>query len=309
MDQRCTRLSNLNSFIMRDFCSLTKTMRMCMHMSDKCGAKLGPGMTQNTKHSESPWIWLFHEQSCTPGSQPDCHLRKPWPLIASYTTFTMSSPVGIIISGRPVITEPSSVISPTQSAFQIPSQPSFSHIVVFLLPGVALPDGTAAAVYAQLPGTTEFKLLGAIANEKPSAIFKVNTKPGGPVGGGLGSDDAMVDEGVSVDAANGNSAPLALGISVEPAQQVAAAIEQNKTHGAAVSATTGAIQGNELVVRGQKTVETKVLAQRIIKNCYDFLTSWGTGDTVPLKAFQAWWTKFEGKIERDPGFLERTDGG
>jgi hypothetical protein len=52
-----------------------------------------------------------------------------------------------------------------------------------------------------------------------------------------------------------------------------------------------------------------VLAQRIIKNCYDFLTSWGTGDTVPLKAFQAWWTKFEGKIERDPGFLERSDGG
>jgi hypothetical protein len=67
--------------------------------------------------------------------------------------------------------------------------------------------------------------------------------------------------------------------------------------------------GNELVLRGQNTVDTKVLAQRIIKNCYDFLTSWGTGDTVPLKAFQAWWTKFEGKIERDPGFLERGDGG
>ncbi|KAJ6191864.1 hypothetical protein J3E72DRAFT_413390 [Bipolaris maydis] len=95
-----------------------------------------------------------------------------------------------IISGRPVITEPSSIISPTQSAFQIPSQPSFSHIVVFLLPGVTLPDGTVAAVYAQLPGTTEFKLLGAIANEKPSAIFKVNTKAGS-----LGSDDSMVDEG------------------------------------------------------------------------------------------------------------------
>lgn len=245
-----------------------------------------------------------HEQSHTLDLQPDGHPREPWCLIASYTISIMSSPVGIIISGRPVITEPSSIISPTQSAFQIPSQPSFSHIVVFLLPGVTLPDGTAAAVYAQLPGTTEFKLLGAIANEKPSAIFKVNTKAGN-----LGSDDSMVDEGVSMDAANGSTAPLALGISVEPAQQVAAAIEQNKAQATARPQPTGAIQGNELVLRGQRSVETKVLAQRIIKNCYDFLTSWGTGDTVPLKAFQAWWTKFEGKIERDPGFLERGDGG
>jgi hypothetical protein len=218
------------------------------------------------------------------------------------------SSVGVIISGRPIVTEPSSVISPTQFAFQIPSQPSFSHIVVFLLPGVTLPDGTAAAVYAQLPGTTEFILLGALANEKPSAIFKVNAKAGGPAGGGLGDDDAMIDEGVSMG--SDNTAPLALGISVEPAQQVAAALEQKKAQDAAASAVPNMGVGNELVLHGaQMGVETKVLAQRIIKNCYDFLTSWGTGDTVPLKAFQAWWTKFEGKIERDPGFLERSDGG
>lgn len=138
----------------------------------------------------------------------------------------------------------------------------------------------------------------------------MNAKAGGPAGGGLGdNDDAMVDEGVSMDASNGSTVPLALGISVEPAQQVAAALEQNKAQEAAASATPSMGQGNELVLRGQRSVETKVLAQRIIKNCYDFLTSWGSGDTVPLKAFQAWWTKFEGKIERDPGFLERSDGG
>ncbi|CAO2654837.1 Nn.00g115700.m01.CDS01 [Neocucurbitaria sp. VM-36] len=212
---------------------------------------------------------------------------------------------GVIVSGRPVLTD-AQVISQTQFAFQIPSEPPFSHIVVFLLPGVTLPDGTAAAVYAQLPGASDFKLLGAIANEKPSAIFKVNNKAGGPAGGGLGDEDVMVDEGPS---ANGAATPLALGISVEPAQQVAAALDQKKAQDAAASATPNMGQGNELVLRGQNSVTTKVLAQRIIKNCYDFLTSWGTGDTVPLKAFQAWWTKFENKIERDPGFLERSDGG
>ena len=209
------------------------------------------------------------------------------------------SSFGVIVSGRPVVTE-AQIISPTQVAYQIPSQPSFSHIVVFLLPGTTLPDGTTAAVYAQLPGTADFKLLGAIANEKPSAIFKV--KNGNAAGGGLGDEDAMVDEG----AANGAGAPLALGISVEPAAQVAAALEQKKAQDAT---STGAGARGALVVRGQSTVDQKVLAQRIIKNCYDFLTSWGSGDTVPLKAFQAWWTKFEGKIERDPTFLERSDGG
>jgi hypothetical protein len=210
-----------------------------------------------------------------------------------------SVPIGVIISGRPILTD-ARVVSQTQFAFQIPSQPSFAHIVVFLLPGIALPDGTAAAVYAQLPGATQFKLLGAIANEKPSAIFKVIDKAGGPAGGGLGDEDAMVDE-----INNGDAGVLSLGISIEPAQQVAAALEQQKAQSAAVAPTTG----NEMVLRGQNTVTTKVLAQRIIKNCYDFLTSWGSGDTVPLKAFQAWWTKFESKIERDPGFLERSDGG
>ncbi|KAJ4336907.1 hypothetical protein N0V87_005123 [Didymella glomerata] len=207
------------------------------------------------------------------------------------------STFGVIVSGRPVITD-AQIISPTQVAYQIPSSPSFSHIVVFLLPGTTLPDGTAAAVYAQLPGSSSFTLLGAIANEKPSAIFKV--KNGSAAGGGLGAEDqdAMVDE-----AANG--APLALGISLEPAAQVAGALEQKKAQEAGgAGAAAGA-----MVVHGQGKVDTKVLAQRIIKNCYDFLTSWGSGDTVPLKAFQAWWTKFEGKIERDPGFLERSDGG
>ncbi|CBX93774.1 hypothetical protein IAQ61_003661 [Plenodomus lingam] len=209
---------------------------------------------------------------------------------------------GVIVSGRPILTD-AQVVSQTQFAFQIASQPPFSHIVVFLLPGITLPDGTAAAVYAQLPGASEFQLLGAIANEKPSAIFKVNSKAGGPAGGGLGDTDAMVDDAVS----DGNAVPLALGISVEPAQQVAAALEQKKLQEAATSTNTA--QGSELVLRGQRSVTTKVLAQRIIKNCYDFLTSWGSGDTVPLKAFQAWWTKFENKIERDPTFLERSDGG
>ncbi|KAI7114770.1 hypothetical protein KC352_g34547, partial [Hortaea werneckii] len=52
----------------------------------------------------------------------------------------------------------------------------------------------------------------------------------------------------------------------------------------------------------------KVMAQRIIGNAFNFLASFGS-ETVPLKAFQDWWTKFEKKVELDPSFLEREEQG
>jgi len=53
-------------------------------------------------------------------------------------------------------------------------------------------------------------------------------------------------------------------------------------------------------------VGTKVLAQRIIANAFNFLASFGS-DVIPLKAFEEWWKKFERKVEMDPTFLERND--
>ena len=53
---------------------------------------------------------------------------------------------------------------------------------------------------------------------------------------------------------------------------------------------------------------TKVLAQRIIGDAFNFLASFGSNE-IPLKAFQNWWMKFEKKVELDPSFLEREDQG
>jgi hypothetical protein len=98
---------------------------------------------------------------------------------------------------------------------------------------------------------------------------------------------------------------VTIGLSIEPAAQVAASLAQLKQQSSNTTNTTGL----ELVRHAPpNTVTTKVLAQRIIKNAYDFLASFGS-DVVPLKAFQGWWEKFEKKIENDPGFLERSDGG
>ncbi|KAK1834165.1 hypothetical protein QBC39DRAFT_32379 [Podospora conica] len=197
----------------------------------------------------------------------------------------MSQPLfGLVPAGQPVLTTPTSTPTPTSFLYAIPPSPSqkpFSHIVVFLLPGVALPEGTAAAIYLVTPPPStpdqqqpDFKFLGGIGPGKESAIFKLSTTSSG----------------------GGN---VVLGISVEAGESVAARM------------TEGA--GALVPAKQQTTVTTLVLAQRIIKNAFNFLASFsgttGAGgvEVVPLRAFEEWWKKFEARISSDPGFLERDE--
>ncbi|GME27208.1 uncharacterized protein LTHEOB_7952 [Neofusicoccum parvum] len=197
---------------------------------------------------------------------------------------------GVIISGRPVLTEPQA-ISPTHFAFQLPAAPAFNHIVVFLLPGTQLPADAAAAVYVQIPPSQDFRFLGAVANEKQSAIFKVD----------------------GLDLLAGTGGAVTLGISLEPVAQVNAQMQARQQEKAAHQ--SGGAAGMELVKAGAAATAAtnpaavKLLAQRIISNAFNFLASFsgnagpGGVEVVPLKAFQDWWQKFEKKVEMDPSFL------
>ena len=206
-------------------------------------------------------------------------------------------PFGVILPSRPVLAN-AVTISPTQYAFTFPSMPNFSHIVVFLLPGATLPDGTLTGVYVQLPNSNEFKFLGAIGTEKPSAIFKVNAS--GIVNGAGPADDEMTDS----DAHPSTAGDVTLGLSVETAANITAQLETLRASRTALVPTRSHQQQTA-------PISTKVLAQRIIKNAYNFLGSFagsagpGGQEVVPLKSFQDWWTKFERRVENDPGFLER----
>ncbi|CRG84361.1 hypothetical protein PISL3812_01656 [Talaromyces islandicus] len=227
----------------------------------------------------------------------------------------------VVIPGRPCLTDINTVdvqpgAQPTKFAFTFPASPKFNHIVVFFLPGTVLPPDTAAAIYLQSPNSNpspngaEFQFLGAIGNEKPSAIFKVGS-------GGSSSqsrmteaqqEDQMLDEdtNLSRDASTGQ---VVLGISIEPAQSVAAQM-------AALSSQRDSSTSMDLVrlPPQQKQITTKVLAQRVIGNAFNFLASFAESDpskrgeeVIPLKSFRDWWTKFERRIDIDPTFLERED--
>ncbi|KAM7186889.1 DUF775 domain containing protein [Rhypophila sp. PSN 637] len=204
----------------------------------------------------------------------------------------MAQPLfGIVPAGQPVIVTPAETPTPTSFLFGISGLKAFSHIVVFLLPGVVLPEGTAAAIYlvTPVPGQAEPKLkfLGGIGPGKESAIFKIS---------GAGS---------------GENVPVAVGVSVEPAESVAARMGELAAAATATNAA-GAENAGALVPvnnRQQQGPSTLVLAQRIIQNAFNFLASFsgtaGQTEVVPLKAFEEWWRKFESRVRSDPGFLER----
>ncbi|THY05318.1 hypothetical protein D6D01_10016 [Aureobasidium pullulans] len=199
---------------------------------------------------------------------------------------------GLLIAGRPIDAAPQ-VISQTQYAFQVPSRPAFNHIAVFSLPGQELPPDAAAAIFIQIQPSTEFKLVGALSSLRPSTMFKINT--GNNVAPGAGEDDLMLDE--SPEGVEVGGPAVVVGIEIQPAAQVKALLAEQKAN-----SSTQLVRSNQSATASPVT--TKVLAQRIIANAFNFLASFGS-DTVPLKAFEAWWSKFESKVNNDPSFLER----
>ncbi|OBT71191.1 hypothetical protein VF21_09791 [Pseudogymnoascus sp. 05NY08] len=228
---------------------------------------------------------------------------------------------GVIPTGCPIITTPTTAPAPTSLLFNLPARP-FSHIVVVLLPGITLPPDSAAAVYlASSPTnegqTPEFKFLGGIGPGKESAIFKV----GGNASNANGSN--TINGEVDMDAPEGpGERNLILGISVESSESVNAQMAALPSSNAASSQqrTAAATPGNALVRMqngGAQRTDALVLAQRIIKNAFNFLASFagnvpvpgssGTAgvEVVPLKAFENWWAKFEARVKNDPEFLMR----
>ncbi|KAL8659209.1 MAG: hypothetical protein Q9226_000547 [Calogaya cf. arnoldii] len=220
-------------------------------------------------------------------------------------------PFGVILPSRPVITNPLT-ISPTQYAFNIPSSPPFSHVVIFLVPGNALPTDTLAAVYIQFPGSNpEFKLLGAIGNDKQTAIFKVNHAANTNNNMGVSAADTeneMTDDTdeptqFGADGAAASESQIVIGIAIEPAEAIEAQL-------ASLKSSSALVLGNKSS-SSASPVSTKILAQRIIKNAFNFLASFagqttvGGEEMVPLRSFRGWWEKFERRVENDPGFLER----
>ena len=210
-------------------------------------------------------------------------------------------------------------------------------MTVFLVlpPDIEFPADAAAAVYIRFPGTgtgttggaqaQEFELLGALGRGEMSAVFRVDG-PEGAGGGGVGGlvdgmmggddeEDEMIDDvyGTTTISPNNNANPdagsVVIGISIEPAAAIAAQLAAVRGRSTALTVVQNPSSSTSTAATAPPpAITTKLLAQRIIKNAFNFLASFASGtqdEVVPLKSFQDWWAKFERRIENDPGFLER----
>ncbi|KAJ5127758.1 hypothetical protein N7448_008537 [Penicillium atrosanguineum] len=233
----------------------------------------------------------------------------------------------VVIPGRPCLTDIIPVDSQpngqaTKFAFNIPLNPPFSELVVFFLPGTVLPPGTGAAIYVQTPdpntgNPTDFRFIGALANEKPSGIFTIKApSTNGTRRSEAEEEDEMLDEGATGPAGPPNGV-VTLGISIEAVENIApqlSALEAEAPRESRSESQSTAMVRLSPEQAQQKQLSTKVLAQRIIGSAFNFLASFAESDpakkghdVVPLKSFRDWWTKFERRIEMDPSFLERQD--
>jgi protein Hikeshi len=229
---------------------------------------------------------------------------------------------GIVPTGCPIITIPSSVPAGTSFIYNLPARP-FSHVVVFLLPSITLPPNTAAAVYLAcappLSSSTNtalsFKFLGGIGPGKESAIFKINGVVSARTNTANGRVDIDAPDGMEGQQTQTWTRELTLGISIEPSSSVSAQMALLSSR-----ATTTNEPSDKQVLVPRPQSSTLQLAQKIIRNAFNFLASFSGNvpipgaegnagvEVVPLKAFEDWWRKFEGRLRSDPGFLDRDEG-
>lgn len=93
----------------------------------------------------------------------------------SFFPRTMSNVFGVIVAGRALQTD---FVQSGENEFvvELPNSESINHIVVFLTGFQLFPAGIGGSVYIRWPnanGEINWHYLGFIANEKPSAIFKI----------------------------------------------------------------------------------------------------------------------------------------
>ncbi|GAC96635.1 hypothetical protein PHSY_004218 [Pseudozyma hubeiensis SY62] len=195
----------------------------------------------------------------------------------------------VVLPGRLPLTNPQQV-DETHIVFPLEDASSISHVVVFMTGVQPFPAGYSATVHLLWPSSapSDWKLLGAVRNTKPSAIFKV-TKPSS-----LPAPDATATLGISIEPDNVVDEQLQKLKAPTPAAGMSLAL----TQGGAAAAGAGGAEGAALT-----------LAPKIAKNAFSYLSSWAPDSapqTVPL--LQKWLEQLERKLRaQGVGWLDKQE--
>ncbi|CAN3371638.1 hypothetical protein DIURU_001856 [Diutina rugosa] len=198
-----------------------------------------------------------------------------------------------VCSGRPM--QVAEQLDSNQWGIKIPSASNVGHISVFMLPNSEFVDANyTALVYFQVKNG-EFRLLGGINPNKPSAIYKLKT-------GDVTNNSGMADDDMMGDDVN-------IGFQIETTANAEAQLAQLAANKPATTTTTA----NSMVVAAPVRSTTQAsnndiaeLAKRVVGNAYNYLGSFiDAQGKVPMKAFDQWWDKFLTKLQNNPNFLDQ----
>ncbi|KAH9915189.1 DUF775-domain-containing protein [Epithele typhae] len=212
---------------------------------------------------------------------------------------------GCLVAGRLLQTNLAQ-IDETHATFEIHNATAVNHLCVFLLGTVQFPEGYGATVHFFWPGKG-FQLLGMLSNEKPSAIFRVrgtyaaqSTDAHAVFTGATSSALTLVTPGSPPP----TDVVAHVGISIEPLSQ----IQQE------VVALPG--QGQAVLTAEGRATQAAVMADRVVKNLFNYLSSFVDGNPaamgadvmIPMGMIGRWYENFMAKLRTSgAGFLERQE--
>lgn len=190
---------------------------------------------------------------------------------------------GVVVPGRMVRTTPDVVVSQNNVVFDLPCAETIKSVAVFLTGVVALPEGTAAAVYFAWPPYTSYRFLGYVSAAKPSAVFRLNS-----------------DTTARAVASCATRVTARLGLAVETMEQV--------------EATVVALQKNSgvsLSTQGLVFEADRDLPAKMVGNFYDFCISFATATPqavpgvqwFPASAADAWAKSARARLRENPNLF------
>lgn len=211
--------------------------------------------------------------------------------------------IAIVPSGQPPVTD-GQVVSEREILFHL--QNDVHHFCIFLTGSTPFPMGHGGSVYLLHDTGGTFTFLGAISNEKPSAIFKVNKSvpptPPSPSSSGPGPLFNSLSQGQTSTAIVAVDQTLRIGVVIESFEDIqlkVAQIEQMKQ---------------------QRAHNYTAFAKWTCEGLYDHLSGWIlTFDTlakmsaqevlqeklVPLGAISQWFDNFQRRLAQNPEFWRK----
>lgn len=174
--------------------------------------------------------------------------------------------------GRPM--QMAEQIEQAKWGITVPNASNVRYVTVFMLPNTEFTDpGYTALIYFQVQNG-DYTLLGGINPDKPSGVYRINSQS-------LIDDEFMGDD-------------INIGILIEPTNLARDQLDAAKFQKPAQALT-----------KPKSANEITQLAKKIVGQAYNYLGSFVDNQgNVPMKAFDAWWSKFQAKLAANPHFLD-----